>query len=244
MNEKPTIFAFRIGAWTPATLPLSRLNEYLGQLVVLFGHVDHVHLTGIVAGSAVPKIAVDHAWVPRVRERLQCAKSVNAPSDVRHALERINRLLRDDNTTGSLREIGGAKILEFKGRDTPISQEALVTEVGVVDGVVVRVGGKDETVPVLVETDGRDYVHCTTSREKARELGHHLFGAELRLTGRGLWRRDADGLWTLEKFLIESFTELRGTAIVETAEALRAVEGSGWAELDDPLEQFRRIRGE
>lgn len=244
MNEKPTIFAFRIGAWTPATLPLSRLNAYLDELIVLFGHADHVHLTCIAPGSAVPKFAVDYAWAPKVRDRLQCANRLDAPSDVRRARDRINRLLRDDNATGSLREIGGAKILVFKGRDTPINQEALVTEAGVVDGVVVRVGGKDETVPVLVETDGRDYVHCTTSRERARALGHHLFGAELRLTGRGQWRRDADGVWTLEKFLIEAFTELRGTALVETADALRAVEGSGWAELDDPLEYFRRIRGE
>ncbi len=236
-------FDFRIDTWKPDTLPMGRLAEYLARLAVLFGNKEHVHFMKVRKGSAIPEILVDETAVPKVKARLSLVGTVDAPEDLTRANREINRMLRDDNASGVLREKAGANILEFPGRKTTLAEEAVVYELGELDGVVIRIGGKDETVPVLMEGESGVYYHCNASRENARKLAAYLFGQVVRVIGRGKWRRTQEGEWELETFEIKDFETLDETPVAEVIASLRSLEGSGWNEMDDPQAELKRMRG-
>jgi len=63
---------------------------------------------------------------------------------------------------------------------------------GVLDGVLIRVGGRDDTVPVHLR-DGERIHLCHAARDMAKRLAVHLYGPVLRVQGNGRWKRDADG---------------------------------------------------
>ena len=117
-------------------------------------------------------------------------------------------------------------------------------ELGELDGVVIKIGGKDDTVPVLLEGENCVYFHCNTARDVARKLASHLFGQPVRVTGRGKWRRTPEGAWELDNFDIKSFEVLDEMPLEEAVAALRAIEGSDWNTMDDPQAEFKRLRGE
>ncbi len=117
-----------------------------------------------------------------------------------------------------------------------------LTERGTLDGVLIRVGGKDETEPVHL-LDG-DKVHlCNANREVARRLAPNLFGATLRVHGEGRWERDLDGNWNLLRFDIRDFEPLDDVPLGEAVERLRAVQGSGWQRVSEPARELHRLRG-
>lgn len=236
-------FDFRIDTWKPDTLPMARLAEYLARLAVLFGNKEHVHFMKVRKGSAIPEIVVDEPAVPKVKARLSLVSTPDAPEDLIRANRDINRMLRDDNASGVLRLKAGASILEFPGRKTPLAEEAVVYELGELDGVVIRIGGKDETVPVLMEGERGVYYHCNASRENARKLAAFLFGQAVRVVGRGKWRRSQEGEWELETFDIKDFEALDETPLADVIASLRTLEGSGWNEMDDPQAELKRLRG-
>lgn len=223
---------------------MARLAEYLARLAVLFGNKEYVHFMKVRKGSAIPEIVVDEPAVPKVKARLSLVGAPDAPEDLTRANRDINRMLRDDNASGVLRLKAGAHILEFPGRKTPLSEEAVVHELGELDGVVIRIGGKDETVPVLIEGEQGVYYHCNASREYARKLAAFLFGKPVRVVGRGKWRRTQEGEWELESFDIKDFEVLDETPLVDVIASLRTSEGSGWNEMDDPQAELKRLRGE
>jgi hypothetical protein len=153
-------------------------------------------------------------------------------------------MLREDNASGALKHKGGAKVLDFPGRKTPLAEEAIVYEVGELDGVVIKIGGKDDTVPVLLEGENGAYYRCNTVRDIARKLASHLFDQPVRVTGRGKWRRTQEGAWELDTFDIKSFEALDETPLGEIVATLRGLEGSEWNAMQDPQAEFKRLRGE
>lgn len=115
------------------------------------------------------------------------------------------------------------------------------SERGTLDGVLIRVGGKDGIVPVHLQ-DG-DKVHiCNANREVARLLAPNLFGAVLRVHGEGRWERDQDGNWNLLRFDIRHFEPLDDVPLGEAVKRLRAVKESGWPRIPEPARELRRLR--
>ena len=101
--DNTELIQFRIDAFTPDTLPMSRLAEYLTQLADLLGSHEHVHFLNVKKGSAVPQAKVDYPAIPKVQARLQLAHTVDAPDDIRRPFEAINRLLKADNAKATLK---------------------------------------------------------------------------------------------------------------------------------------------
>lgn len=242
--DKPIIYDFRIDAWTPETLPMSRLAEYLARLSALFGNKEHVHFMKVRKGSAVPVIAVDQTANQKVVTRLKLVGTPNAPEEINRAQQDINHMLRDDGATAYLRIKNGAKIIVFLGVKTPLAEEVVLFEQGELEGMVIRVGGKDETVPVTLEGEDGTYYRCNTKREMAKQLGTYLFGQRVRIHGRGKWRRTQERTWELDNFDIKSFEPLDETPLTDIIRTLREIEGSEWNEMDNPQEEFKKLRGD
>jgi hypothetical protein len=242
MRDKPAEYRFRIDAWTPETLPMARLVKYLDELVTLFGNDEHVHFKAVRKGSAAPALCVDWEARPKVDGRLALANSPSPPDDIREATLRINKLLREDNASAYLRTPEGAKVIAFPGRTLTTVDEVTVSEQGEIDGMVVRVGGKDQSAHVTLELAKGSWANCTVSREVAKALGPYLYGEPVRMFGRGRWRRDVDGHWLLEHFNGERFEALGSETLGEALLDLAAVRNNRWNELDDPLAELKKLR--
>lgn len=237
-------FRFRIvNSYTPATLPMARLVDYLAEYARLLGETEHVHFDRVIDGSAQLAAWADEPAVPKVRVRLLTAAAGNASDDVERAIRKLDDLLAEDNASGQLLDAQGAEIIAFPGRERPQPQVfGPFSQEGSIEGEIVSIGGKDETIHVHIRDEGTVYTSCVATKELARELGHHLLGAPVRLQGTGRWMRHGDGTWELRHFRINSFDVLKVDPIGSIVNELRAVHPSGWDE-EDPVGAIMRERG-
>lgn len=243
MSNPTRTYHFAIDGLSPRTLPMARLAEYIADLASLLGQPEHVHFDRVSEGSAILVHEVDEAAVPAVEQRLGAVGRDDAPADVAKAFRTMNERLAKDQARASLREPGGAEIIPFPGvEQTPGLTYGPFRERGSLDGVLIRVGGKDDTVPVHL-LDG-DKVHiCNANREVARLLAPSLFGPILRVHGEGRWERDQEGKWNLLRFDIRDFEPLDDVPLGEAVRRLRAVKGSGWQRISEPARELHRLRG-
>src|SRR6185437_6992262 len=134
-------YEFHIDAFTPASIPMARLAEYLRELSLLLGHQKSVHFRRIKSGSVGVVARVEHEAVPKVRVRLQSARDPDAADDVRKPYRRIDEMLREDNGVGKLLR-GTTNVVRFPGREAAKSLPmGPFTEHAEFDGQVVRAGG-------------------------------------------------------------------------------------------------------
>ena len=223
---------------------MARLTEYMAELAGLFGAQEHVHFDGFEPGSTVLIQHVDPDGVLSVRERLDAAASSHPPRDIAKCLRGIDDRLAEDGASASLHGSTGAEILSFRGREpTQAPSLGSFRQDGYFDGMLIRVGGKDDMVPVHLQ-DG-DVIHpCNATREMARRLATHLFDGTIRVYGIGRWKRNGEGHWVLLRFDVKDFEVLDDTPLPMVVEQLRGVPGSGWSQIDDPLAELRRLREE
>lgn len=229
-------YTFRIAdSYTPETLPMERLAEYMIALAKLLGEPHSVHFEGVRDGSAVLVAKVEIPAQPKVRERVYRLRAGDAPQEMVRAFNDLDDLLRKDNATGELASDDGGVVVPFPGRDRqqPITFGPFKQD-GSLEGQVVRIGGTDETVPVHLR-DG-DIIHIgQTTPDTARLIAPHLYGPTLRVHGTGTWFRDGDGAWLLKSFKISSFEVLDDADLDKVVSALRRVKGSTWNEVPDPV---------
>src|ERR1700733_6952053 len=105
-------YRLKINAYSPETMPMKRLAEYLADLAMLFGDESHVHLVGIEASSTCPVVLVDWEAEPKIAERVQKARNREGPEDAQRAVENINSRLKKDNASADLLNPDRSKILE------------------------------------------------------------------------------------------------------------------------------------
>lgn len=239
MNE--TEYSFKIDAYSPETFPMERLGQYIADLGALLGEVEFVHFMTLKSGSTEILHRVQREAVPKVEENIHKVSMGHADIVHLNAFRALNKRLKEDNAVGKLVRLDhdSAQLLRFPGREEKEPPPPdIVSQWGVIDGVIISLGGRDNTVPVRIQ-DGDLIYKCTTSREVARLLGPHIFGDELRLTGEGRWQRTHDGNWSLELFKITSFEPLDTRSLGDVVRDLRTIRGewgSGgdvWAELQE-----------
>lgn len=241
-------YKFEIGAYTPKTIPMGRLASYMSELAKLLGEQEYVHFESLEEGSTIPCAVVDRPARPKVAARLQSVGSKTAPSDVASAFATLDRMLADDNASGRLYVERNAKlkanILQFPGAKLVNKPRVIsVKEICSIDGVVVRIGGTDDSAHIKLEDRGTFYTGIVATRERARQIAKHLYGSTLRLHGEAVWSR-IDGCWTLDRMRVADFEVLDDSTLSEVVTQLRTVEGSGWKELEDPLYHLQNLREE
>ena len=106
-------------------------------------------------------------------------------------------------------------------------------------GVVVRVGGVGNRVPVLLDRHGKQTTGYHADRKTAKELGRHLF-EPVRLYGEGQWKRGADGVWEIDRFSIQRFTPLDNASLSEVLDNLQPIVAD-WD--DESYQELEAIRG-
>ena len=204
-----------------------KLAEYLADLSILLGSLDHVHFVRVGAGSAKLIQKADPNALRNVKSRLRSVSTKRAPEDAQGAFDRINALLMRDSAVADIRT-GKAKILVFPGRET-IFPEIFgpVSGPDYLDGELIRVGGGKETIPVHLREEGTIY-RCTTNVEMARSLAPHLYGPPIRVFGNASWIGNEAAGWELQQFFVEHFTLLADRSLREALSELEKLPSPGW----------------
>ena len=223
-------YRLRIDVFSVESLPMSRLAEYMAELARLLGEQERVHFSHLEPGSAVLVSNIEETAAPKVGERLQQVREGHGSKDAMQAYKALDTLLAKDNAVATLTAEGGAEIITFPGRTRPKPiRYGPFREDGSLDGTVIRLGGRDDTIPVLLkDADGSEY-QCQTSVEISKQLATHYRGSTVRVHGSGKWVREEDGSWTLQQFDIDRFEVIDDSPLMDVVAKLRAVEGSNWS---------------
>lgn len=229
---------FFIDGFTPLTLPIGRLADYMRNFAALVGPNSEVRFERVGEGSAALISKAPEEFIPEVRARIVSAKEGTGQPEAVRGFIGIRTMLSQDKTTGRIKE-SRHKILEFPKPIAP--QYGPISEDGALEGVLIKIGGRDETVPVHLQ-DGAKYYKCQSTRAKAKELAPFLFADPLRVIGKGKWTRTEDGVWELAEFKISDYEKLNNDEIQQVLERMRQIPGSGWDKIDDPLGELDRIR--
>jgi hypothetical protein len=246
---------FYVDAYSPETIPMAKLAEYMSDFAALLGRENAVHFAGLESGSTQIAAIVEPEDLPKVNARLGAIRHGIASKDITKIFDQIDHRLANDNAVGRIYEqevfsgndvrvAAGMVLVEFPGRERakapaygPFNQD------GNFDGILIAVGGKDDTISIRLQNGDTTYANCDTTREVARELAKHLF-EPVRIHGTGRWVREQDGRWNLLRFRVHRFETLGKGTLAETVAALRAVRSSGWKTFDDPLAELADIRAD
>lgn len=242
MARRSLEYRFHIDSFSPETLPMAALAEYMGDLAKLLGEEKSVHFVKVDRGSTVLVQRVEWEAIPKVRERVHAVKSREGPPEALKAYDALNKRLAKDNAKADLKDQFGSKVIQFPGRTKTLAPLfGPFNEAGYLDGVLIRIGGELGQVPVhLEEADGFTHM-CQANRMVARELAVHIFGPPLRVHGEGRWHRDTEGQWLMDRFTIQSFEVLKPSSLREAVNRVRT-QAKSLDDVEDPIARLHQIR--
>jgi hypothetical protein len=226
-------YGFSIDVFTPETLPLKRLAQYLAYIAALYGHSEHVHFQRVDAGSAVLVAKIDDVAIPNVKDRLLRVEAGTAPVDALKAWDEINQLLRKDNACGKIIEDAKAEILIFPGRNMPSPDfKGTITQSTSFEGIVVGILGIDSTKHIHLDIGEEKKISGECSAALARELKNYLYEEQkpIRLQGQARYGRTESGKWEVKNFAIKGYEELQHIPLTHAVTELRQVDHEGWKE--------------
>jgi hypothetical protein len=236
-------YLFKIDAYSPDTIPMARLAKYMAELATMLGHEENVHFVRLESGSTVLVNEIEHEAFPKVRERVHAVHTKEGPSEALKAYKELDTLLMHDNASAVLISPDNPRpVLKFPGRERekrlvygPFNQD------GVLDGILIRIGGGGDPVPVhLQEADDKLYI-CEAKRTVAMELAPYYLKCPLRVTGNGRWFRDENGDWVMKRFTIVHFQPLKDERLSTVLTRLRAIK-TNLSELSDPVSEMLDMR--
>lgn len=237
-------YTMHIGAYTPETIPMVRLAEYMQNLAIMLGRESAVHFRKLEPGSMCLTADVEAPDSLEVAPRLGLVKSGEGDPRAKKAYDAINNMLADDDTSGYICEEGdnNAKILDFPGAyKARMKAFGPIEEDDSIEGILLRVGGAGRFVRLQLQDGQSKRSNIEIDREMARRIAKHLF-RPVRLFGTGRWLRNEVGNWILQNFRVKSFIELEEGDIEELIKQLRASKGSRWGEMDDPMSVLMSLR--
>jgi hypothetical protein len=237
---KHTQRRFKIDVFTPETLPMARLADYMAHFAKLLGEPDRVHFVEVEHGSAVLRARIEEVAVPRVTLRLSDASQGVGDPIALKALRDLDDMLANDNAVGQLLDEDGAEVIAFAGRNRPKPLEyGPFREDGVLEGVVIKIGGRGEAVPIWLQ-DNESIHRCAARRPLARRLAKYYDGGLLRVSGSGNWMRLETGAWQMRSFEVKDFEILDNAPLADVIKRLHGVEGADWGE--DPIAELDQLR--
>lgn len=243
IDEDDDLYAFRIDAYTPKTIPMARLAEYIAALSALFGEKQNVHYQGLSEGSTVVLSRVEREAVPKVRENLEKATSPEG-GEAAAAFLKLNELLRKDNADADLK-LNGTNVLHFPGkhqlRPPVLGPYTLDLEK---DGVLLRIGGMDKSAHAIIEDKEGNTWNFEVNRELAKGLARHLFGTPIRLKGSGRSHRDGEGNWHYANLKAVEFQVLNQETLAEAVAKIRNLPPDTWKQGIDSIAVLKSLRSE
>lgn len=226
-----------IDGFTPDTLPMARLAEYMQQLARLLGNETAVRFVRVDEGSvALVSRARIGAARGKIDARIATVRAHTAPLDAMRAYDAINEMLAVDKTRAALKR-GSATIIRFPGIGTDDASGITVHDVSSIVGYLYQLSEpRDEEFSARLRL--RDhFLPCTAARASVDQLKANLFKT-VRIQGRGRWRRDGPGKWRVMDFHILRADRVHDASLEDVVRKLRELD-INWP--DDPLSYLAEL---
>jgi hypothetical protein len=232
-------FSFVIPAYTPETMPLDRLIEYLQQISAVIGDAANLHLIKIDKSSTAPTFIVPKRAALQAKERAAQFNRGDGTREQARAYNRLRRMVRRDAPEARRPAVlsSAAKvILEIPAAPEDSGALTGIRQASTFDGVLVSIGGVGDAASVRLQTlDGQVVSGFTATRTVAKDLAKLIY-EPIRVSGPGIWGRSEEGVWGLERMQIQSFEPLDDEPLREVLARLRSVE------VEWPADTFERLR--
>jgi hypothetical protein len=238
-------YMLRILQRNPDRIPMDRLGEYIRQFAELLGTENQPTFKGIKKASTGLKAAIPNERRPYAQQRLLEAK-IKPDSRPAKNLRSIEDMLGEDGIKeAQLLDASENIVYLFKGHAPDTTPSVQLYQQGTVDGVVTGLVGADDTMHLHLR-DHFDHDLRLVIRDEtlARELLMLFRKGLVRVNVHGTWLRTELG-WIPEtnKCTVDSFEILDDTSPQEIFGALAAIESNGWITLDDPIYEWKVLRG-
>jgi hypothetical protein len=237
-------YALILKGITPSKLPMAKLADYLRDWAGLLGEGNNPIFRGVVRGSVELRSKVADSRKVEAKVRLIQAKTQTDAGAARY-VESLNRSMVRDGLSGFVENQQGDVILELN--QTPKRQaerEYVVPDTGTIDGVVVSIGGIDDTVHVRIqEASGAVWSVALRDMQVARRFAACFRSDPIRVMVHGTWKRTAEGAWEPHNLFADGFEELDDSSARAVMDSLRAIPGNGWSDMDDPVAFWKDVRG-
>ncbi|WP_420141096.1 hypothetical protein [Sphingomonas sp.] len=234
--------SFVIPGYTPETIPLDRLLEYLQQMAQVLGDTQNLHLIEIRKSSVAPVFRVPKAAALAAKERANRVQRGDGTKKQVDAFNRISKMLRRDSRDAgkpALLRSGDRVLLKIPAAPQDTGVLSGIRQPSTVDGQLIRVGGTaDDAALQIQDLEGRIMSGFTAKRSLAKELAK-LMWEPVRLSGDGQWCRTEEGNWLLERMQVHSYELLEDEDLSVVLERLRSVDVRWPADVHKRLRQER-----
>jgi hypothetical protein len=238
MSKKFTEYNFHIKAFSPDTIPMEKLADYMLELSKVLGNPEHVHFNKLTSGSTGVSVKVENEVVKDTDYRI---KNIKTDSQTKKHWFNINKMLKKDNTSAEFhKEL--VKIYDFPGVKL-ITQEIkpFWQENFIIQGKVYSVGGKDNTKHVhILDNEGNSFP-CETNEEVAKKISDYLFDTIVTAYGKAKVKRNIEGIWEIQAFKLHDFEPVSSTDLTDTFNSLRNID-TGWHNVEDPYKKLEDLR--
>lgn len=234
-------FEFTVPGYTPETMPLDRLIEYLNQLIVILGNPSDLHLVDIKKSSTKPVLVMPHHAAVKARQRARETWEGGGSVRQRTAYQRIRRMVADDGGKPAILATREATILEFPSVDLGADQEiSTLRQASSVSGELLRVGGDGEFDQILLKDFSGEIISgCFASKDVAKSLAK-LLHDQVRLSGVASWHRDRVGKWHISRMKVQSFERLENDSLTDALNDAQTAVNNWPDDLTDTLLQMRK----
>ena len=235
MSPRPN-YTLCINGFTPDTIPMARLAEYMRHFAAMLGCKESVRFRGLEPGSAQLVAEVEVEAVPEVEQRLAMVERGESEGKLLTDSTKLETAFREDGVDGFVYRNGDKEdiMVTLAGATRLETTIGPFWEEGSLDGVLVWIGGEDDTKHIQLRSGDIKYSGIEIDEGTARDMCKHLF-EPVRVFGTGRWLRDEFGEWGLDKFRAMSFKLLSDEDVREVIAQLRSIEGSDWSKMDDPI---------
>jgi hypothetical protein len=102
-------YEFRISAFTPSSIPMARLAQYMAELASLLGNSENVHFASLKKGSVRVVARVANEAAPKVSLRVNSARDPTGPPEVgkRAAVNEAYAFTESATLEGTIARVGG-----------------------------------------------------------------------------------------------------------------------------------------
>ena len=239
MEKNITLYTFKVVDFTPEDMPFGRLLEYYAEIAKMIGLSENMHLINVVEGSHASQFAIDNNHETEFAKRLTELNEGRAPRKAMTAYDTINAMLKEDSTSGQFSDPSNDNIIIFPGTTTADELQISVRDTATFNGKLYYIVGTPSDAKIRIKTKNYGVVFCKTTIEIAKAL-RDFWNEEVRVSGRGMWQKSADGTWVIDDFTITDFMPVQQESLSDAVKRLRKIDVD-WP--DDPIGRIAEFEG-
>ena len=237
-------YTLQSDSYPPETMIMARMARYMQSLTKMLGAQNAVDFRMLESGGSRVVATVDDRFAQQTVPRLERTESGGDTPKVANAQTAINSHLVVGSAYRFIHEDDSemARVIAFPETATP-HREIIgpIEEEYTLDGKLILVEEAGETAHLQLQYGQKKHTGIQTDPQTASNIAKHMY-EYIRIFGTGQWLMDGDGNCLLLSFRATSYKVMEKIGINDAFNRLRAVEGSGWKKMDDPIGAVMSLR--